>query len=173
MGDGAKATAEIEVAVGLDPASATIWNNAGVIHWRSDRRSAAEHAYRQALQLEPAHIGALANLVEMYRASGEVRQSERYQTRLRRAQISDPFSQFQMAQESMDLGAYARAISHYRRAIRLLPNQPMFHHSLADAYRKIGRESAAQRSIRRALSLERARFSQQSIPVTTAGSGSE
>ena len=93
-GDRSKATGEIATAVTLDPDSATIWSNAGVIHWRSGRRSAAEHAYLQALEHDHDHIGALGNLVGMYRATGATRLADQYESRLQRAQESDPFSQF-------------------------------------------------------------------------------
>ncbi|MGQ4584331.1 tetratricopeptide repeat protein [Lysobacter sp. F60174L2] len=171
QGDHAQATAEIATAIALDPASATIWSNAGVIHWRSGRHDPAEQAYLRALELEPDHIAALGNLVGMYRATGATRQADRYDARLQRAQASDPFSQFLMAQEFMAQGAYEVAASHYRRAIRLLPNQPKFHYSLADAYRKLGKDRAARRTLDHALSLEQRRYSQRSIPEAAPGAG--
>lgn len=170
-GDLATASTEIEAAMTLDDASATIWNNAGVIHWRSGRRDAAEQAYLHTLELDHDHIGALGNLVGLYRATGRVRLAHRYYQRQRHAQASDPFSQFLMAQDLMRLEAYDAAASHYRRAIRLLPNEPGFHRSLAGAYRNLGNERAAQRALRHALSLEQRKGSQQSIPDAEPGSG--
>ncbi len=166
-----EATNEIATAMALDPDSATIWSNAGVIHWRSGRRDAAEHAYLQALELEQGHVGALSNLVGMYRTTGATRRADRYDQRLQRAQASDPFSQFLMARELMQLEAYDLAAAHYRRAIRLLPNQPKFHRSLAEAYQKLGKDRAAQRTRNRALSLEQRRYSQRSIPEAGSGPG--
>lgn len=170
-GDMAGATAEITKAVALDPDSATLWSNAGVIDWRSGRPDAAERAYLQALDLQRDHIGALGNLVGLYRATGATRLAEKYGKRLRRAQASDPFSQFLVAQDLVEQGAYDVAIPHYRRAIRLLPNQPEFHRSLADAYQKVGKEWAARRARHHALSLEQRKYSQQSIPDAAPGSG--
>src|SRR3546814_2053469 len=103
----------------------------------------------------------------LYRATGATRLVYRYDDRLRRAQASDPFSQFLMAQELMELGAYDMAASHYRRAIRLLPNQPMFHSSLAVASQRLGKDRAARRARDRALSLEQRRHSQPSLPAPT------
>src|SRR5690606_37317317 len=77
-GDLATASAEIQAAMALDVDSTTIWNNAGVIHWRSGRRDAAERAYLRVLDLERDHIGALGNLVGLYRASGQARLAHRY-----------------------------------------------------------------------------------------------
>src|SRR5690606_28611064 len=146
LGDLTGATAEIAKAVALDPDSAALWSNAGVIDWRSGRNEAAEHAYLRALDLERDHIGALGNLVTLYRDIGASRLERKYGKRLQRAQASDPFSQFLMAQDLVEQGAYGVAIPHYRRAIRLLPNQPQFHRSLADAYQKLGKDRAARRA---------------------------
>ncbi len=172
LGDGTGATVEIETAMALDPDSATIWNNAGVIHWRSGRHDAAERAFMRALEREGNHVGSLGNLVSLYRSTGKARLATRYDTQLQRVQSSDPFSQFLMAQHLVKSGAYGLAVPHYKRAIRLLPNQPEFHRSLAEAYQKIGKASAAQRSRNRALSLEKRKQSQQSIPDETTANSS-
>src|SRR3546814_9750470 len=100
------AATEIATALSLDPDSAMIWSNAGVIELRSGRHDAAERAYLHALDLERDNIGALGNLVALYRATGATRLVDRYDDRLRSAQASDPVSQFLMAQELMELGAY-------------------------------------------------------------------
>jgi tetratricopeptide (TPR) repeat protein len=170
-GDRAGAAAEIAAARSLDPDSAMIWSNAGVIELRSGRLDAAERAYLHALDLERDNIGALDNLVALYRATGATRLVDRYDDRLRRAQASDPFSQFLMAQDLVEQGAYDIAIPHYRRAIRLLPNQPQFHRSLADAYQKVGKDWSARRSRHHAVSLEQRKHAQQSIPNVAPGSG--
>src|SRR3546814_275466 len=69
-GDMTGAATEIAAALSLDPDSAMIWSNAGVIELRSGRHDAAERAYLHALDLERDNIGALGNLVALYRATG-------------------------------------------------------------------------------------------------------
>lgn len=165
------AAREISAALALDPGSATLWNNAGVIHWRAGLRDAAEQAYLHALTLDGDHVGTLGNLVGLYRATGATQLAGQYDKQLQRAQASDPFSQFLQAQELMRVGAYDVAASHYRRAIRLLPNQPEFHRSLADAYRKLGNDWAARRALRHAVSLEQRKYSQRGVPDAGSGAG--
>ena len=162
-GDKAMATAQIEAALVLDPASATAWSNAGVVHWRSGRHEAAERAYLRALQLQRDHIGALGNLVGLYRGSGDAQRADAYEKRLQRAQAIDPFSQFLIAQAFAQSGAYDEAIAHYRRAIRLMPDEPEFHRNLADAYDKQGKADAAERARQRAGTLDARRASQRAI----------
>lgn len=154
QGDVGSATPLIASALALDPASAMIWNNAGVIHGRAGQPEAAEQAYLRALALRRSHLGALTNLVLLYRTRGSETQRKLFEARLERAQDQDAFTQFLLARKLVEAGAYDDAIKRYRRAIRLMPDEPAFHHGLAETYRMQGRESAAARSRQRAENLE-------------------
>lgn len=156
QGDIAMATVEIESALALDPSNATSWSNAGVVHARDGHPDMAERDYLQALKLRRNHIGALGNLVGLYRARGDDASADAWQARLERARAADPFSQFLLAEQSMASGAYGDAVAHYLRAIRLLPREPVFFRGLAGAYRRSGDAMAAQRADRRAEALEAA-----------------
>src|SRR5690606_37098200 len=98
------ATLETGKMLALDAGSAAIWNNAGVVHWRSGRHDAAEQAYLKALSLERKHIEALSNLVVLHKAAGDTRLAEKYEAELERARASDPFSQFLAAQQLQEIG---------------------------------------------------------------------
>lgn len=154
QGDHARANETINAAIALDASNAAIWNNAGVVHWRAGRSEAAERAYLRALKLQGDHVGALSNLVALYRAGGAVDRLGRYEKRLQRAQASDPFSQFLAAQSLAGSGAHAAAIEHYQRAIRLLPGEPLFHRGLAQAFQDHGDAASAERSRERASRIE-------------------
>lgn len=162
-GDREQAEMRIQAALALDPASAAILSNAGVLHWRSGRRDAAERAYLQALALQRDHIAALGNLIGLYRDSGAMQLADGYARRLRRAQSADPFSQFLLARSLADAGAYDDAVVHYRRAVRLLPDEPQFHRSLADAYLAQGKAQAAERARRHADKLDARRAARRGI----------
>ena len=154
QGESAAAAQAIAAALALDAGSATLWSNAGVVHARAGRRDEAERAYLRAIALQRDHIGALANLVGFHRAGGNAVQLALYDKRLQRAQALDRFSQFLIGQSRAEAGIPADAIAHYRRAIRMLPDEPQFHRSLADAYESIGDPVAATRARDRALRLE-------------------
>ena len=94
-----------------------------------------------------------------------------YATRLERAQATDPFSQFLLAQQEAAKGAFERAIVHYRKAIRLLPAEPAFHRALAVAYLRKGDAMAWQRTLERAQALEDAREKRRGIRLAGAGPG--
>ncbi|MFT3806852.1 tetratricopeptide repeat protein [Arenimonas sp.] len=150
QGDAVGAMPLIESALALDPDSAMAWSNAGVIRSRAGQRDSAEQAYLQALKLRRTHLGALSNLVLLYRSTGAEKQRLAYEARLERAQSQDPFTQFLIARQLVGAGAYEDAVARYRRAIRLMPDEPAFHRGLAEAYRLQGRDSAAERSRHRA-----------------------
>ena len=153
-GEHAAAAEAIAAALALDASSATIWSNAGVVHARSGRRAEAERAYLQAVALQRDHIGALSNLVGFFRTGGNLARAATYERRLQRAQSMDPFSQFLIGQSRAEAGVPADAVAHYRRAIRLLPREPQFHRSLAEAYQALGDLAAATRARERASQLE-------------------
>lgn len=163
LGDIVAASAGIDLALALDPANATLWSNAGVVHSRAGRVDAAERAYLRALKLQRDHLGALTNLVALHHGEGDAAQAGRYAKRLQRAQARDPYSQFLIAQELAESGAYDDAVAHFRRAIRLLPDEPEFHRSLAEAYRKQGKAVAAERARDRAGRLETKRATRRGI----------
>lgn len=166
QGDHAAAHAEIEAALALDPDNATIWSNAGIVHWRAGRHEAARHAYQRALALKRDHIGALSNLVVMsdaYANGTPAQELQEYRMRLQRAQASDPFSQFMIAEALGTSGRDSEAIAHYLRAIRLLPDEPRFHRGLAAAYERQGDASAARRARVRASRLEARQASRRGL----------
>ena len=154
---------EMDRALELDPSNPSSWNNAGVIEARSGHGDQAERAYLQALALDRDHIGALSNLARLYRARGDDAQANAYDKRLGRVQARDPFSQYLLGQQRAEAGAFADAIAHYRRAIRMMPRQPAFFRDLAEAYRRTGNIAAARRADRHAEALEAAMAERRGI----------
>jgi tetratricopeptide (TPR) repeat protein len=163
QGESAAASEAIAAGLALDASSATIWSNAGVVHARARRSADAERAYLRALSLQRDHVGALANLVGFHRANGNAALVAAYEKRLNRAQARDPFSQFLLGHSRLEAGATADAIVHYRRAIRMLPDEPQFHRGLAEAYQALGDLTAAERARERASRLERAQEARRGI----------
>ena len=157
------ATAEIERAISIDPSNATSWSNAGVVRARGGDVDAAERAYLRALELRRDHVGALGNLVGLYRARGDEASADAYEERLEHAQAADPFSQFLLGERMVGAGAFGDAIEHYQRAIRLLPREPAFYRGLAEAYRGTGDAAASLRADRRAEALEAAMAERRGI----------
>lgn len=149
-GDLAKAHALLSLAQQLAPELAQVWSNAGVLHVRSNELAAAEAAYVKAIALAPRDSTALFNLASLYRRKGERDQAMALERHAQRVLARDPFHQFQQAITAESAGDPATALKHYRRAIRLHPNEPRFHLGMARSYLALSDERRAVLSLARA-----------------------
>lgn len=168
-GDISGAHSEIDSALALDSRNAILWSNAGIVEQRGGRQDLAERMYLRALSLSSRNITALGNLVLLYEANGSQEKALQYKARLQRAQERDPFSQFIRAQALMKDGKEEDAIPLLRTAIRMLPEEPSFYRTLADAYHRQGQQEAADSTFDRALVLEAKMQSRRGIRNADAG----
>lgn len=143
----------MEISLKLDPGYATSWNTAGVLQSHGGNLALAERHYKRALALDPAHSVTLFNLVSLYQRSGDQRQAKVFMRRLEKAQLRDPFHQFQTAVELEEKGDFARALKHYQRAIQLHGNEHRFHFGLARTHLALGDGRLAGKSLARAHAL--------------------
>jgi len=147
------ALAHADIALELDPGYPTTWSNTGVLRLRSGDASGAERAYLTALKLDPDNASALFNLVGLYQRSGDRERETPLRKRLEEVEQLDPFHHFLLAAEYEKRGDGARAVEHYRHAIRLHGDEHRFYSGLARAYLLEGDLRRARRALRRALSL--------------------
>ena len=140
-------------ALAVDATYAPLWSNAGVLHLRQGNVAAAEHAYRQALALDPEEDGALFNMISLSRRLGDARSEAEFRRRLNRVQQKDPLHHFMQAMDYERNGNHAQAIRHYRRAIHLHTGEHRFYSALARVYLKAGNARGAGRALRRAQAL--------------------
>jgi tetratricopeptide (TPR) repeat protein len=145
------------MALQLDPDYASGWANAGVLHLLKGDTRGAERDYLKALAIEPTHVGALLNLVTLYRRNGDEASSAIFERRLEKVQKKDPYYHFLQARDDEQQGDYAGAVQHYRRAIRLYDGDSRFYLGLARSYQKLGEERHARRATSHANALIRAR----------------
>lgn len=149
-GDLARAHELLSLAKRFGPELAQVWSNAGVLHVRSNELVAAEDAYTKAVDLAPSDSTALFNLASLYRRTGKLDQASALERRARRVLARDPFHQFQQAIAAEEAGNPALALKHFRRAIRLHPNEPRFHLGMARSYLALSDEHRAVLSLARA-----------------------
>ena len=139
----------------LAPRYASGWANAGVLRLRQGDLRGAERDYLKALGFDPAHAGALFNLVTLYRDRGDGVRSARFQQRLEKVQMKDPYFQFLLAMDDERQGDYAGAVRHYRSAIHLYRGDSRFYAGLARVYLQLGEERQARRAMHHADILSR------------------
>ncbi|MFQ5876575.1 MAG: tetratricopeptide repeat protein [Acidobacteriota bacterium] len=76
-----EALRQFEIAVELEPDSARVWNNIGVVRQALGRGRGAVRAYRKALRIAPSYALAYYNLGVAYDASGKYDKAlDSYQT---------------------------------------------------------------------------------------------
>lgn len=119
------------ISLALDPISASGLNNAGVLALRHGDDAAAERHFQAALERNGAHGGALANLAQFYERLGDSARARPLQQRRDRVLRRDPFHQFITGAQAETAGDLVAAAQHYRRAIRLHPDEHRFHSALA------------------------------------------
>ena len=160
-------------ALESDPTLAAAWVNMGVTQRRLGRLADAEASYLRALELDRNEISAASNLVSLYRATGRERQAAPYLRQIRKHRRLNPFFHFRQALEAAQQGRLRTARRRLRKAIRLLPDDVMFHLELGRMQMRSDRPRQAARSYRRALELstdeaQRARIEQLLVSAREA-----
>jgi Flp pilus assembly protein TadD len=143
----------VHQALKIDPEYAGHWTNAGVLYLRNGDLAAAEKAYTHALKLNPREVGALFNLVSLSKRNGDLAGEKRYRHRLGKVQKTDPFYHFLLAKDFERQGDFAKAISHYQRAIQWHRDEHRFFAALARVYLLSGDTERAGKALARAQAL--------------------
>jgi tetratricopeptide (TPR) repeat protein len=120
-----------------DGGNAEDWFNRG---WELEEqnRSGAREAYEQALQLDPGHAGACANLGRLLHEAGEVVVAEQVYREGVRHCGSDPLILFNLAVLLEDVDRLEEAIQTYEQALQGNPRFADCHYNLALAYEVAG-----------------------------------
>ena len=138
------------ISLELDPGSPGGLNNAGVVALHSGDMPGAERHYRAALARAPDHLGALANLSQLYERQGHADRAQQLRARSARVLARDPFHHFMAGHQAEGAGDSRRAVDHYRRAVRLLPAEHRFHFALARVLLQQGDTRQAIRALTQA-----------------------
>lgn len=137
-----------------DQRDATLWNNAGVLRQRMGDAGGAERMFLAAVERNPHLTSTLSNLISLYQANGDSKQTEYWRHRAEKVLRKDPYYQFSQGQRYEQTGDYLKAVAFYRRAISLHRDEHLFHFALARAYYQLGRsrEAGAELNMARQLS---------------------
>lgn len=107
--------------------------------------SAAEDAYRMAIDLDPSHIEAHLNLGRLLHATGDVDGALIHYQAAAHLDPTDATAWFNIGVAYEDVGDAAKAIDGYERAIRMEPAFADAHFNLASVYESQHSELAALR----------------------------
>jgi Tfp pilus assembly protein PilF len=147
LGHHREAIASFDAALRQAPAVANIHYNRGISLEELQEFTGAEREYRRAIEIEPRHTGALAQLAALAASRGRVGAAQDYAQRALRIDPAEPAARLSLAQIELERGNYAEA----RRfaeplAARGKPiNRAIALGLLADAFYKEGRVAEAFR----------------------------
>lgn len=138
----------MNAALSHDQSDATLWNNAGILRQRMGDELAAERYFLKAIERKPNLSSALSNLIEIYRARGDIVKLHYWQAKAIRFLRRDPYYQFSEGRRFEVAGDLLRAIDCYKRAISLRSEEHLFHSSLARSYFRLGLKRSAESELR-------------------------
>jgi tetratricopeptide (TPR) repeat protein len=119
--------------------------------------SEAEVAYRNALQLQAAHVAAIINLGRLRHVARALPEAEALYRQALLLAPDHPTARFNLGVVLEDRGATLDAISEYQEAVRLDPLVADVHYNLARLYQQAGDQQAALRHFSRFKRLTRPR----------------
>lgn len=128
----------LDMAIRMEPDFVGAWNNLGVLQMRQGAQAEAERAYATALEHKKRYAPTLANLVNLYRHTGDTKRLAEYEKQLFEVQRRDPFHQIILALGYERRGNYTAAIEHFQRALRLKAKEHFVYYGLARSYAHLG-----------------------------------
>ncbi|GAA0362316.1 hypothetical protein GCM10009092_28350 [Bowmanella denitrificans] len=142
-----QAYAYSRAALQADPSLGEAWVNLGVLYRQNNLMAAAEKSYQRAITIEN-NRSALENLAVLYNMTDREEMAQDIFNKLERQRADNPFYHFLLGEQEYDLAHWSDAISHYRRAIALNPQQHEFYFGLAKSYYEMGDLAMAERYLK-------------------------
>jgi Flp pilus assembly protein TadD len=150
----AASLAYLSEAARVNPEIAGLWVNLGVLYARHGRYHHAEAAYLRALAVDEGEHSALANLVLVYDALGEVALAQEYRDRVQRYRERNPYYHYAVAEIAYQQQQFANALDSLRKALRLKRDEHEFYTLRGHTQTALGRAREASQSFARAREYE-------------------
>lgn len=131
---------DVQEAEEIDSAEA--WFERGA-ELEPDDPAAAEEAYRQALEIDPAMADACLNLGRLLHEAGRTVEAEAHYRRALESRPDDATALFNLGVALQDLGRPAEAAEVYEMALENEPSLADAHYNLAVVYEDLGRKRSA------------------------------
>jgi tetratricopeptide (TPR) repeat protein len=118
-----------------------------VVLQRLARHDEAAGQLRRALKLTPDYLPAQVRLADSLMRSGNLDDSEPLFLALVASQFAEPFGRFGLGQIAAARGRPDVAVTHFSRALAIIPEWGEVHYALAMAYRALNRRDDALRAL--------------------------
>jgi Tfp pilus assembly protein PilF len=138
-------------ATEIDPDFLNAYNTLGVIYQNHGDNAEAEQALRYAHEQAPDNTIFLSNLAQTLESEGKNQEAAALRVRLAQLEPYPPFHFFNLGQDAMRLGDYARARDLFEREVERSPDYHEFHFWLALANYQLGDLRQADAHMARAL----------------------
>lgn len=145
-----KAYAYFRAAIKQDPSFDSTWVNLGFLYRLQGFYQYAEASYKQALNVDEENLTAWENLAYLYQYTKREKHAEEILTWVDNKRASNPFYHFILGEQDVELGLYDRALSHYRRALKLDKQSHEIYFGLAKAYYALGEINRSEQYLRMA-----------------------
>ncbi len=152
-GDVASALEHFERSLAVDETFSHAWTNRGVARRHDGDFKGAERDHLRALEIAPSEPAALANLASLYVAHGYSEKAEPLIRKAEAALARNPFHHDRQGVVSGREESWEEAASHFREAIRRMPEEAEFHTALAGALHRTGELAKARAALNKALAL--------------------
>lgn len=133
-----KAYSYYKHAILTDPTFPEPVVNLGVLYRVNDREDLAENAYQQALSLGKDNLTSWENLAILYDISGRHEKAQDIARFIERRRATNPYYHSMLGEQALHNQHYERAISHFRKAIKLDNSVHEFYFGLAKAHYILG-----------------------------------
>ena len=130
-----------------DPKFLSAHNTLGVIYHRHGNREASERVLRYVLDVEPANIHGLANLIAVLKESGRTAESESLAVKLAAVEPDPPFKFYHLGLAALEKGDYRAARDFFAREIDRAAYYHEFHFWLAVAHLGLGEHRQARKHL--------------------------
>lgn len=159
----------LERATAIAPGFTRSWINLASAHSFLGDFVKAQACYERALREDPADLGALSGLAQLWRRAGQSDRAQQLEKRTERYRERNPYYLVELARRDLAAGDAAAAEKRLRRALSIKDDEPEFYELAIAAARQLGRTKAASRWTARLATLrvhERAEAGGAPLPVT-------
>ena len=153
-------------ALETDPTTVGVWINLGAAKAQARQFKEAERCYRKALELDSRNQAAMSNLASLYDITGRSQEAKRLHAKIKQFREKNPYHHYDLGQQAYDEGRYQESLVHYRKALKLKPEEHNFYSAIARSFSQLGQVSDAENSLQLALKYaadpaNKARYSQK------------
>ena len=145
----------LKAATVVDDTFSSAWGNLAVLYRLTDNTALAEKLYRYAVQIDSKNLTAMTNLAILLRNKGDDEEASLIESKLLRKRIKNPYYHAVLADEALHSHDYQKALSHYRKAIKLNKRVHEFHFGLAKVYYQMNKLEQAENALKKALVLNK------------------